>query len=501
MHPSVLKHLQENNAQDETIKFLQSDMGMYIDGQWQTSSSKKQIVVLDPSNGKEITRIPDGRELEADKAVCAARKAFDNTVWRKMMPLERESLMHNLASLVEHNAQVIAEIEAIDAGKAISGCKEVDVGGSIDVLRYFAGWPSKIQGSTRIPSIPGQHFASTIKQPVGVVVGIVPWNWPLNMLVWKFAAAIAAGCTLVIKPAQQTSLSAIYFAKLVEQAGFPNGVFNLVTGTGSVLGNALISHPLVNKISFTGSTPVGRTVGEVSSKNLSHFTLELGGKSPMVVFADADISKVVAATQQSVYFNSGQVCSAGSRMYVHSSIYIDVIAAIKKALSDIKVGMPLSDDTTMGPVISQQQFSSIMNYIQIGQNEGADLEFGGEGNDQAGYFIQPTLFGNCNNTMKIVREEIFGPVLCVQAFDDEDEAIALANDNEFGLAASVFTKDVSRAYRAVNQIHAGTVWINTHDLVDPCLPFGGFKNSGLGKDLGPEQLEQYLETKTVWQEL
>jgi len=501
MDANVVAHLERNQVSKEAIEFLQSDLKMFIDGQWCNASDGGSLDSIDPSNKGLINRFPAATLTDTDEAVFAARRAFDNSDWSQMLPLQREALMHRLADLIEQDAQVLAQIESLDAGKAIEGCKEVDIAGSVDVIRYFAGWPSKIEGATRVPSVPGQHVAMTIRQPVGVVAAIVPWNWPFNMMIWKFAAAMATGCTLVLKPAQQTSLSSIYFAKLVEKAGFPKGVFNLLTGRGSTIGNALVSHSLVDKVSFTGSTPIGQQVGEMASRNLAHVTLELGGKSPMVVFDDADVNKVVAATQQSVFFNSGQVCSAGSRMYVQRKLYPEVVQAICDKLKEINVGESLSNETTMGPVISSGQFNSIMEYISIGQQEGAILAFGGQGDKSDGYYIQPTLFTDCDNTMRIVREEIFGPVLCVQPFDTEQEAVELANDNEFGLAGSVFTENGSVANRVARQIKAGTVWINTHDLVDPSLPFGGFKNSGLGKDLGPEQLEHYLETKTIWQEL
>jgi len=501
MSSKVLSHLQDNNAHDETVAFISKTLQMYIDGKWINAQNDARIQAYDPCFNSEITSFPSASNTDLDNAVCAARRTFDSNEWSNMLPLQREQLMHRLANLIEEKADVLAEIEALDAGKAISGCREVDIAGSIDVLRYFAGWPSKIEGSVRPVSIPGQHIAMAVKEPVGVVGAIVPWNWPFNMMIWKFAAAIAAGCTLVLKPAQQTSLSAIYFAQLVEQAGFPAGVFNLVTGKGSTIGNKMVAHPLISKVSFTGSTEVGRQVGAMASSNLAHVTLELGGKSPMVVFGDADIERVVNATQQSVFFNSGQVCSAGSRMYVHNSIYEEVVEAIAAKTKEMKVGLSLDSTTDMGPIISSSQHASIMDYISIGQREGARLVCGGKSVGDDGFFIQPTVFADCTNTMRIVREEIFGPVLAIQPFETEEQAIQLANDNEYGLAASVFTKDTSRAWRCVKQIKAGTVWINTHDLVDPCLPFGGFKNSGLGKDLGPEQLEQFLQTKTIWQEL
>lgn len=501
MDSDVIMHLKRNNAKNETIAFLQSELKMYIDGQWRLASNNEVLNSIDPSNKKIICSIPAATITDTEDAIFAARRAFDGGEWSQMMPLHRERLMHKLADLIEEHKEIIAEIEAIDAGKAINGCREVDIGGSIDVLRYFAGWPSKIEGATRKPSVPGSHVAMTIKEPIGVVAAIVPWNWPFNMMIWKFSAAIATGCTLILKPAQQTSLSAIYFAMLVEKAGFPKGTFNLITGKGSVIGNALVSHPLVDKVSFTGSTPIGKQVGEMATNNLTHVTLELGGKSPMVVFKDAVVEKVVNATLQSVFFNSGQVCSAGSRMYVESEHYFVIVDAITDAIKKIKLGEPLSNDTDMGPVISKEQFKSIKDYIEIGQNEGASLSYGGICDDNSGYFIYPTIFTDCNNTMRIVREEIFGPIICILPFNTEQEAIELANDNEYGLAASVFTENSSCANRVASQLKAGTVWINTHDLVDPCLPFGGFKNSGIGKDLGPEQLEHFLLTKTIWHEL
>lgn len=501
MDLKVLAHLKDNHVQKETLEFLSQPQQMFVGGVWIDAQNDERINAYDPCFNAEITSFPAASSSDLDKAVCAARGAFDSKQWADMLPLQRESLMHRLASLIEDKADILAEIEALDAGKAISGCREVDIAGSIDVLRYFAGWPSKIEGAVRPVSIPGQHVAMAVKEPIGVVGAIVPWNWPFNMMIWKFAAAIAAGCTLVLKPAQQTSLSAIYFAKLVEQAGFPAGVFNLVTGKGSVIGNAMVSHPLISKVSFTGSTEVGRDVGALATKNLAHVTLELGGKSPMIVFEDADIERVVGATQQSVFFNSGQVCSAGSRMYVQRKIYDEIVSAISARTQEMKIGLSLDETTEMGPIISSSQYASIMDYITVGQREGARLVSGGKSVRDDGFFIQPTVFADCTNTMRIVREEIFGPVLAIQPFDTEEQAMQLANDNEYGLAASVFTKDTSRAWRCVKQIKAGTVWINTHDLVDPCLPFGGFKNSGLGKDLGPEQLEQFLQTKTIWQEL
>jgi phenylacetaldehyde dehydrogenase len=433
--------------------------------------------------------------------VAAARAAFADSDWSRMTPGDRERLLHRLADLVEQNGQTVGEIETIDNGKAITGCLEADVGGSVELLHYMAGWATKIEGATRSVSTPGQHFAYTLKEPVGVVGAIVPWNWPFNMAMWKIAAPLAAGCTIVVKPAQQTSLSLLYFMHLCEQAGIPKGVLNVVTGKGSVIGQHLAGHPGVDKVSFTGSTGVGRIVGKAAMEHIAHVTLELGGKSPMVVFEDADIERVVNATQASIFFNTGQVCSAGSRMYVHRDIYEDVVQAVAERASAMKLAPGLDPETEMGPVISKEQYDSIGNYLKLGREEGAEVVCGGEVLDRPGYFIQPTVLGRTDNRMRIVQEEIFGPVLVAQAFSDEDEALRLANDNEYGLASSVFTRDISRAHRVVRRIEAGTVWVNTHDLIEGCMPFGGYKHSGIGKDLGPEQLDHFLETKAVWLEL
>jgi phenylacetaldehyde dehydrogenase len=499
MDNKVAALIEKYGVTERTLKFLCAPMKQYINGEFVTATDSLQV--LEPSTGALLAEVPSASTEDVEEAVKAARHAFDEGEWSLWKPSQRERVLHRLADLVEENLQTLAEIESLDAGKAIEGCKAVDIGGSIDLLRYMAGWATKIDGATRPVSVEGEHFAYTLKEPVGVVGAIVPWNWPFNMAIWKLAAPLAVGCTLVLKPAQQTPLSMLFFAELCAEAGLPPGVLNIVSGRGRTIGNDLVSHPDINKVSFTGSTEVGITVGKAAIANINHLTLELGGKSPMVVFEGADIQKVVDATQQSIYFNTGQVCSGGSRLYVHRSIYDQTVAAIAERASSMVIGDTLNPDTEMGPAISAGQKQTVMDYIGIGLEEGARLVCGGEDPGGEGYWVQPTLFADCDNSMRIVQEEIFGPVLVAIPFDTEDEAVALANDNIYGLAASIFTSDLSRALRLVPKIESGTVWVNTHDMIDANTPFGGVKQSGIGKDMGPEQLEYFLETKAVWIQL
>ena len=499
MDDQVAVLIDKYGVTERTLAFLRAPMKQYINGEFVTAADSLQV--LEPSTGALLAEVPSASTEDVEAAVKAARYAFDEGEWSRWKPAQRERLLHRLADLVEENLQTLAEIESLDAGKAIAGCKAVDITGSIDLLRYMAGWATKIDGATRPVSVEGEHFAYTLKEPVGVVGAIVPWNWPFNMAIWKLAAPLAVGCTLVLKPAQQTPLSMLFFAQLCAEAGMPPGVLNIVTGRGSTIGNDLVSHPDINKVSFTGSTEVGITVGKAAIENINHLTLELGGKSPMLIFEDADIQKVVDATQQSIYFNTGQVCSGGSRLYVHRSIYEQTIAAIAERANSMVIGDTLNPDTEMGPAISAGQKQTVMDYIGIGLDEGARLVCGGKDPGGEGYWLQPTLFADCDNSMRIVQEEIFGPVLVAIPFDTEEEALALANDNIYGLAASIFTRDLSRALRLIPKIESGTVWVNTHDMIDANTPFGGVKQSGVGKDMGPEQLEHFLETKAVWIQL
>lgn len=476
--------------------FLSDIHGHFIDGQFVIENTSTNI--QNPCDESILCKVSEGNNKTVDIAIGAARQAFSQGEWSRWTPAMRQNVLWRLADLVERDRDTLAELEAVNAGKAICGCKEVDIDGAIDLLRYMAGWATKIEGATKSVSIPGEHFAYTLKEPIGVVGAVVPWNWPFNMAIWKLAAPLAVGCTVVLKPAQLTPLSILYFARLCQEAGLPPGVINIVLGRGSEVGESLVSHPGVDKISFTGSTPVGINVGLSASRNVNPVTLELGGKSPMLVFEDAEVEDVVEATQQSVFFNTGQVCSAGSRLYVHRTVHAKVVKAIADRAAAMVVGNVLSEATEMGPAISKSQRDSVNAYIALGIKEGADLVCGGVNNQSPGYWLTPTILDNCNNKMSVVQEEIFGPVLVVIPFDSEKEGIALANDNQFGLAASVFTRDISRATRVTRSLDAGTVWINTHDLIDANTPFGGVKQSGYGKDLGPEQLLHFLNTKSVW---
>jgi phenylacetaldehyde dehydrogenase len=498
MHPAVHGMIEKFGVTTECREFLSQQQTMYIDGRFTAGQGQDRLDVLEPSTGQFLTSVVSATTGDADEAVAAANRALKSGAWAEMKPNHRQNLLLKIADLIEEHAQTIGEIETLDNGKALGPCIEMDVLGGADLLRYMAGFATKLEGSSRSVSAEGDHVAFTIKEPIGVVAAIVPWNWPFNMAMWKLAAPLAAGCTVVLKPAQQTSLSMLYFAHLCEKAGLPAGVLNIISGKGSTIGNHLSSHPDIHKVSFTGSTPVGREVGANAARSLSPATLELGGKSPMVVFEDADIDSMVEAMRWSVFFNAGQVCSAGSRVYLQKGIFQQAVDKICQLAESFTLAPGLDPKCEMGPVISSAQKDSIEAYVETGRQEGATVACGGNELDGEGYFVQPTVLVVDRNDATVIQEEIFGPVVVLMPFEDEAEAIELANDNIYGLVASVWTRDISRAMRCVKAIEAGTVWVNAHDLVDSAIPFGGFKQSGFGKDMGPEQLDHFLRTKAVW---
>jgi phenylacetaldehyde dehydrogenase len=471
---------------------------MLVDGKFVTALSEQMLDVMDPSAGKLLVRVPDAGVEDVNIAVAGATRAF-HQMWSGTKPAERSRLLWKLADLLEAHRLEFADYEALDGGKPINTARAVDVPGAIDHLRYMGGWATKIHGTTIPFSNPGRHLCYTVREPVGVVGAIVPWNFPLLTAVWKLAPALAAGCTIVLKPAEQTPLSALRLAQLVMEAGFPPGVVNIITGSGPVAGAALAQHPHVDKLAFTGSTAVGKSIVQAAAGNLKRLQLELGGKSPVLVYPDADIDATIAGVANGIFWNNGQCCGAGTRLYVHEKVYDKIVSGIASVADGIKLGDSLGSDTEMGPLISTRQLDRVASYVAQGVAEGAELVTGGSPLSRDGYFMRPTVLAKTSQTMKVVREEIFGPVLSVQSFGDEDEAeiLRLANDTEYGLVATIWTQDGARAHRLARQIRSGLVWINCHFVFDSGLPFGGAKQSGWGREMGLEGLHAFTEVKAV----
>ncbi len=479
--------------------FVEKKKRIFVGGHWVDAVSGRTFDVIDPATGQVFDQVPQGEAADIDAAVKAARAAFDGGPWAKMSPMDRSKLVWRLGDLVEKHADEIAQIEALDNGKPVSDARWGDVAFSYELLRYMAGWSSKITGKTIPLSGPGDFHAYTLRQPVGVAGQIIPWNFPFMMAVWKVAPALAAGCTIVLKPAEQTPLTALRLAELVEEAGFPAGVFNVVTGFGETAGAALAAHPQVDKIAFTGSTEVGRKILMAAQGNLKKVTLELGGKSPMIVFPDADRSLTVKAVSSGIFYNMGQTCTAGTRLYVHKKVFDSIIDGVAEEASALKIGPGLDPNTRIGPLVSAEQLDRVEGYVSAGQSAGARIRVGGHRVGQEGYFLEPTILTNTTSDMSVVREEIFGPVLCAMSFsdDDIDAVVKEANDSIYGLAASVFTRDISVAHKVARSLKAGTVGVNTHHVLDVALPFGGFKQSGWGREMGEEAIGLYTETKSI----
>jgi phenylacetaldehyde dehydrogenase len=481
--------------QDAVSQFLATPRKLLIDGKWVAATSGKTFDSIDPATGEVLARVAEGDKADIDLAVKAARRAFESGPWAKMSASERGRVIWKIGDLIEKHTEEFAELETLDNGKPISVSRVADVPLAADLFRYMAGWATKIEGST-IP-IAGPFLAYTRREPIGVVGQIIPWNFPLLMAAWKLGPALATGCTIVLKPAEQTPLSAIRLGELALEAGLPPGVLNIVTGFGETAGAALAAHPDVDKVAFTGSTEVGKLIVQAAAGNLKKVTLELGGKSPNIVFDDADLNKATAGAASAIFFNHGQCCCAGSRLYVEDKIFDKVVEGVSESAKKIKVGPGMNPDTHMGPLVSEEQFRRVCGYMEAGLKEGAKAVVGGKKVGNRGYFVEPTVLVNTKPNMKVVREEIFGPVVTAMPFKSIDEIASEANNTRYGLAAGIWTKDIGKAHSLAAKLRAGTVWINCYNVFDAAMPFGGYKESGWGREMGKEALELYTEVKSV----
>ncbi len=488
--------------QPSTLDFLAiGPKQLLIGGEWVSAASGETFATLNPASGKEITQVALAGAQDVDRAVAAARSAFEAGPWSKLSGEERARLLWKLADLLEFHADQLAELETLDNGKPIRVARHGDLPQAVKHFRYYAGLAGKLEGSTIPVSIPNQ-FVYTRREPMGVVGLIIPWNFPLLMAAWKLAPALAAGNTAILKPAEETPLSALRLGELILQAGFPDGVVNILTGPGLPTGAAIVNHMGVDKVAFTGSTEVGRQIMKNAAlSNLKRVSLELGGKSPNVIFADADLPKAVKGANWAAFSTAGQECVAGSRLFIERPVYDQVLEGLAAEAGRIRVGNGFTPKIHTGPLVSETQLQRVMNYIESGKQSGLDVVTGGErlgGELAAGYFLSPTIFTHQDDSLSLVQEEIFGPVVAVSAFDDWQELVVRANQTRYGLAAGVWTRDISKAHRFAQAVRAGTVWINSYGLFDPAAPFGGYKESGFGREMGQEALELYTQTKTVW---
>ncbi len=483
---------------DNVTRFVSQTRKMFINGKWVESASGKTFPTYNPATGEVLARVAEGDREDINRAVAAARAAFDSGPWTKLTPSERGRLIWKLADLIEKHAEEFAELESLDNGKPLAIARIADVPGTVDMFRYMAGWATKIEGNTiPISAYGAKYLAYTLREPVGVVGQIIPWNFPLMMASWKLGPALAAGCTVVLKPAEQTPLSALRLGELIQEAGIPDGVVNIVPGYGETAGAALAAHPNVDKVAFTGSTEVGKLIVQAAAGNLKKVSLELGGKSPDIVFQDADLPATVPGVSSAIFFNHGQCCCAGSRLYVEDKAFDKVVEGVAGEASKIRVGPGLDPNTDMGPLVSEEQLNRVTGYLESGYKEGAKAVVGGSRHGDKGSFVKPTVLVNTNEKMKVVQEEIFGPVVTAIPFRDVDDLVAKANNTVYGLAAGVWTRDINKAHQIASKLRAGTVWINCYNIFDPALPFGGYKQSGWGREMGREMLDLYTETKSV----
>ena len=485
---------------DSSVTGFVSKTGkLLINGKWVDAASGKTFATYNPATGEVLANVAAGDKEDIDRAVKAARAAFEIGPWSKISPSERGRLLWKLADLLEKHTEEFAQLESLDNGKPLKVARAADVPLAVDHFRYYAGWATKIEGNTINLGLAkqGKFHAYTVREPVGVAGQIIPWNFPLLMAAWKLAPALCVGCTVILKPAEQTPLTALRLGELIMEAGFPDGVVNIVPGFGETAGAALAAHPHVDKIAFTGSTEVGKLIIHAAEGNLKKVSLELGGKSPNIILDDADIEAAIPGAASAIFFNQGQTCCAGSRLFIDKKIFDKVVDGVAQNASKIRIGQGFDPDVDMAPLVSEEQFNKVCGYLESGKQEGAKAVTGGSRAGNRGYFVQPTVLINTNDTMKVVQEEIFGPVLTAIPFTDINEIAAKGNDTVYGLAAGIWTRDIKKAHALASKLRAGTVWINCYNVFDAALPFGGYKQSGWGREMGHEVLKNYTEVKSV----